>query len=254
MRPTSTTPLRSPVPTPTLPPHGPTPAATPASSNTRRPHAVRAALRLTVATLALLVFCLVTACAARPAPAALAVLAGIFFTLPLCSLGEWLVHRVLYHGQVPGLSILRRIHHHGHHIALFPPARYLQHGPYPFMNVRAPLLPYRMARTRFENWLTESSQVALHFAVGVPLILLPAWWLSPRPAFLAACLGTLALVSFALAHVHGAMHTPRHRWVERQRWFTWLDRRHYIHHVNLKANLNFMLPLCDRLFGTHRAP
>ena len=41
-----------------------------------------------------------------------------------------------------------------------------------------------------------------------------------RNLVLAACLATLALVSFALAHVHGAMHTPRNRWIERQRWFT----------------------------------
>jgi hypothetical protein len=86
--------------------------------------------------------------------------------------------------------------------------------------------------------------------VGGPLILLPAWLLHARPLFLGTCLGTLAVVSFALAHVHGAMHTPRNRWIERQPWFTHLDRRHYIHHVNMKANLNFMLPLCDRLFGT----
>jgi hypothetical protein len=209
-------------------------------------------LRPALAAAALLVFCLLLAGAARGAPTPVAVFAGILFTLPLCSLGEWLVHRVFYHGHVPGLALLRRIHHHGHHIALFPPARYLQHGPYPFMNVRAPLLPFRMAQSRLDSWLTEWSQVALHFAVGVPLILLPAWLLTGRASFLAASLAMLALVSFALAHVHGAMHTPRNRWIERQRWFTWLDRRHYIHHVNLKANLNFMLPLCDLLFGTDR--
>jgi hypothetical protein len=199
-------------------------------------------------------FCLASARVARTAPAALAFVAGVVFTLPLCSLGEWLVHRVLYHGRVPGLAFLRRIHEQGHHVTLFPPARYLQHGPHPFMNIRAPLLPFRMAGSRLDNLLTEWSQVALHLATGLPLILAPAWWLTGRPSFLAACIATLAPVSFALAHVHGAMHTPRHRWIERQRWFRWLDRRHYLHHVNVRANLNFMLPLCDRLFGTDRPP
>jgi hypothetical protein len=213
----------------------------------------RASGRIAAGGAALLLGCALALAAARHAAAPAAALLGVLFTLPLCSLGEWLVHRVLYHGRLPGLGLLRRIHQHGHHVALFPPARYVQHGPYPFMRVRAPLLPFRMADSALESGLTEWSQVALHFLVGVPLILLPAWLLgAPRP-FLAACLVTLAAVSFALAHVHGVMHTPRDRPIERQLWFRWLDRRHYIHHVDMGANLNFMLPLCDLLFGTHRA-
>ncbi len=217
----------------------------------RVPHAAR----VLVGGAGLLAIAIGTAVVGGQASAPVAILAGVVFTLPLCSLGEWLVHRVLYHGRVPGLGFLRRIHQQGHHVALFPPARYLQHGPHPFMNIRAPLLPFRMAGSRLDSALTEGSQVALHFAAGVPLILVPAWLLAGgRPAFLAACFGTLSLVSFALAHVHGAMHTPRDRWIEHQRWFRWLDRRHYLHHLDVRVNLNFMLPLCDGLFGTHRTP
>ncbi len=40
--------------------------------------------------------------------------------------------------------------------------------------------------------------------------------------------------------------------VEAQPWFAFLDRHHYIHHVALGANLNFLLPLADLLFGTLR--
>ncbi len=40
--------------------------------------------------------------------------------------------------------------------------------------------------------------------------------------------------------------------MEAQRWFAFLDRHHYIHHVDLGANLNFLLPLADLLFGTLR--
>lgn len=201
---------------------------------------------------AMLMFCGLALVVGDRAPVGIALLAGVLFTLPLCSLGEWLVHRVLYHGRVPGLGLLRRIHLHGHHLALFPPTRYVQRGPYPFMRVRAPLLPFRMAASALDSRLTEWGQVALHFVAGIPLVLVPAWLLTGRPAFAAGCLGTLALVSFALAHVHGAMHTPRNRWIERRRWFRWLDCRHYLHHVDMKANLNFMLPLCDWLLGTNR--
>ncbi|MST32120.1 hypothetical protein GHK86_05190 [Acidimicrobiaceae bacterium USS-CC1] len=40
--------------------------------------------------------------------------------------------------------------------------------------------------------------------------------------------------------------------MEAQPWFAFLDRHHYIHHVDLGANLNFLLPLADYLFGTLR--
>jgi hypothetical protein len=87
----------------------------------------------------------------------------------------------------------------------------------------------------------------------VPLILLPAWGLSQNVFFLGAASATLGVISWLLAHVHGAIHTPKGRWIERRGWFRWLDRHHYIHHVDLSANINFMLPLCDVLFGTRKA-
>jgi hypothetical protein len=62
----------------------------------------------------------------RRAAGPLAALAGALFTVPLASLGEWLVHGIFYHRSLPGLGLLRRIHHHGHHFALFPPRRYVR--------------------------------------------------------------------------------------------------------------------------------
>lgn len=190
--------------------------------------------------------------AGRGAPAALAAAFGLLFTIPLASLGEWLVHGLLYHRAVPGLAALRRIHHHGHHFALFPPHRYAKSEGYAFMRVRAPLAPFRMADNRFDEALTKWSQVGLHLSAGIPLILAPAWALTGSVPFFAGAAASLCLVSWLLAHVHGAIHTPRGRWIEGQRWFRWLDRHHYIHHVDLSANINFMLPLCDLLFGTYK--
>jgi sterol desaturase/sphingolipid hydroxylase (fatty acid hydroxylase superfamily) len=40
--------------------------------------------------------------------------------------------------------------------------------------------------------------------------------------------------------------------IEAQPWYRFLDRHHYIHHVDLGANLNFLLPLADWIFGTLR--
>jgi hypothetical protein len=120
------------------------------------------------------------------------------------------------------------------------------------MQLRAPLTPFRMSDNPVDNFLTEWSQIALHFVAGIPLIIVPSWLLLHSVAFTASALGTLTLISWMLAYVHGVIHTPRDRWVEHQRWFQWLDRHHYIHHNDLNANINFMLPICDFLFGTQK--
>ena len=68
--------------------------------------------------------------------------------------------------------------------------------------------------------------------------------------------GSLSCVRSRFESVHRrARHHPRpgsHRIVEADPWFRFLDRHHYIHHVALGANLNFLLPLADLLFGTLR--
>jgi sterol desaturase/sphingolipid hydroxylase (fatty acid hydroxylase superfamily) len=53
--------------------------------------------------------------------------------------------------------------------------------------------------------------------------------------------------------VHDAIHHPgSHPHLEERKWFRLLDEHHYIHHVDNRANLNFLLPLADWLFGTLR--
>ncbi len=197
------------------------------------------------------VFSLAMILVARVGPIA-AALAGVAFTVPLCSLGEWWVHGILYHSRVPGFARIRKIHHAGHHFALFPPTRYVQDGGYEFMRVHGTITPFRMSETALENAISKWGQVALHFVVGVPLILVPSWMLSRNVVFFASVATTLAVISWLLAYVHGVIHTPRDRFVERMRWFQWLDRHHYIHHVDLATNINFLLPICDILLGTHR--
>jgi hypothetical protein len=53
-------------------------------------------------------------------------------------------------------------------------------------------------------------------------------------------------------HVHDAIHYPGHSPFQKCAWFRFLDRHHYVHHVDLRANTNFLLPLGDLLFGTLR--
>ena len=175
---------------------------------------------------------------------------GVLVTVPLVSMWEWLVHGVLYHGGLPGMAEIRAIHVVGHHGALFPPKRYVHDGQYAFMRFRGPRLPWRMSDNRIDEQLTSWAQVALHFVTGIFAFVLPLWWLSGSSTFVASGVATLALLSWLLAYVHGCIHTPGDRAIEHMRWFQWLDRHHYIHHIDGRSNINFLLPLCDVLFGT----
>jgi hypothetical protein len=179
-----------------------------------------------------------------------AVIAGPFFMLPLSSMWEWLVHQYLYHRRLPGLEKINLIHNAGHHGKIFPPTRYVQDGPYEHMRFRGPMKPWRLSDTWLDNKLGSWSQVLLHFVVGVPAILAPAWLLTEDVFFAGSSLVSLCIISWLLAYVHGSIHTPRDRLIEHMAWFQWLDRHHYIHHIDYAANLNFMMPICDVVFGS----
>ena len=87
--------------------------------------------------------------------------------------------------------------------------------------------------------------------LGAIVIWLPAWLLTGDVSFLVGLVAASAVVSNLFVVVHDTIHRPgSHRIVEAQPWFAFLDRHHYIHHVALGTNLNFLLPLADLLFGT----
>jgi sterol desaturase/sphingolipid hydroxylase (fatty acid hydroxylase superfamily) len=86
--------------------------------------------------------------------------------------------------------------------------------------------------------------------VGVPLAFVPAWSLTRNPLFTACAVVAGIAVCYYFIRVHDVIHYPADRWIERQAWFRFLDRHHYIHHIDTKVNVNFLLPLCDWLFGT----
>ena len=92
-----------------------------------------------------------------------------------------------------------------------------------------------------------------YMAIGVALVWIPAWLATRNSAFLIGIVISSIVVSNLFIVVHDTIHRPgSHRLVEAQPWFGFLDRHHYLHHVDLGANLNFLLPLADLLFGSLR--
>lgn len=165
---------------------------------------------------------------------------------------EWFVHRFVYHAPaIPGLEVVFRVHT-AHHFAYFPTWRYTTNGPPRRLRVvpgRAPEVQMRRAG----NAAVRLAHFGWYMAIGAVVVWLPAWVVTRSTAFLAGLVLASAVVSNLFIVVHDTIHRPgSHRFVEAQPWFPFLDRHHWIHHIDLGANLNFLLPLADLLFGTLR--
>lgn len=213
-------------------------------------------LRVAVTTCILATTLVVVALAIRgaePTSFALVVsfVAGIVVTPLAASPFEWVVHRYVYHR--PQRDPLDRIYtiHQAHHFAYFPTRRYVTGG----APRRIQILGRRIeaSSTGWVNGLTRSAHFAFYFLLGLILICGPAYLLSRSVAFLAGTLVGLVVISDLFIRVHDAIHRPAaHPFLQRQRWFQFLDEHHFVHHVDLDANVNFLLPLADLMYGTLR--
>lgn len=164
---------------------------------------------------------------------------------------EWIVHRFVYHEPVvKKLSPIFSVHT-AHHFSYFPTWRYVTNGP-------ARRLPVSqsnraVATTPFDNASIRLTHFAWYMTFGAVVIWLPGWFITRDWWFVSGLMAGSAIVSNLFIVVHDTIHRPgSHRFIEAQRWFDFLDTHHYIHHVELGVNLNFLLPLADLLFGTLR--
>ena len=181
----------------------------------------------------------------------LAVALGLAVVPVIASPAEWFVHRFVYHEAViRPLSVIFTVHT-AHHYAYFPPWRYVTGGPPRRLSIKkrtpdAQVAPVRNAAVRLAHF-------TWYMGLGAVVIWLPAWLLTGDVSFLVGAVAGTAVVSNLFVVVHDTIHRPgSHRIVEAQPWFAFLDRHHYIHHVALGTNLNFLLPLADLAFGTLR--
>jgi sterol desaturase/sphingolipid hydroxylase (fatty acid hydroxylase superfamily) len=94
--------------------------------------------------------------------------------------------------------------------------------------------------------------VAFYSAFGAILAVVPSLVFTDNPLFTSVVSVVTMVEIFLFVRVHDAVHHPGLSRLERFRWFRFLDRHHYIHHVDNKANTNFLLPLCDLLMGVLR--
>lgn len=180
-------------------------------------------------------------------------LAGVAVAPLLASPIEWAVHRYVYHRPtLPSLRFIYDVHHRIHHYVYFPTFRYVTGGP-----------PRRIRifgndhddahESSLGNSLVHLAHFTFYLLLGVGTVWVPAWLLTHSIPFLVGIAIASVIVCELFVTVHDTIHRPgTHPLLERQRWFRFLDRHHYIHHVDTEANVNFLLPLADWLFGTMR--
>ena len=177
---------------------------------------------------------------------------GILLVPLLASPLEWMVHRYVYHEPV--VPVLRPIYtvHTAHHFTYFPTWRYVTSGAPRRLGITADGAP-SVRESKWGNARVRLAHFSWYMAIGAVAIWIPAWLLTGSRAFLVGVIVSSAIVSNLFIAVHDTIHRPgSHRVIEAQPWYRFLDRHHFIHHVDLGANLNFLLPLADWIFGTLR--
>lgn len=185
------------------------------------------------------------------AAAAAAVVLGLVVMPIVASPIEWFVHRFIYHEAVIRPLAAVFTVHTAHHYAYFPTWRYVTGGPARRLSIRKRAPDAHLSRLR--NAGVRLAHFSWYVTIGAVVIWLPAWLLTGDVPFLVGLVAATAVVSNLFIVVHDTIHRPgSHRIVEAQPWFAFLDRHHYIHHVALGNNLNFLLPLADLMFGTLR--
>ncbi len=148
------------------------------------------------------------------------------------------------------LTLAYDLHHRAHHWIQYPPDEYLHED----RVQRVPVSPQldRVCTSQMGRALTVALHVAFYSFFAVILALLPAFLFTGNLLFTATVSVAAGIEIYLFVRVHDAVHHPGLSRLERYGWFRFLDRHHYIHHIDNQANTNFLLPLCDLLMGVLR--
>lgn len=181
------------------------------------------------------------------------VLVGFVFVFLAASPYEWMVHRYVYHRVViPFLKPIYKVHHLSHHYVYFPTWRYVTSGAAKRIDLFSETNT-EVHDTKWGNAFIFSMHYAFYFVLAILLIMIPSWLLIQDSLVLYGQIAGSLVVSNLFITVHDSIHRPgTNPIMESQFWFKFLDRHHYIHHVDTEANVNFLLPLSDWMFGTLR--
>lgn len=173
---------------------------------------------------------------------------GLMITPIIASPIEWFGHKYICHRN---FRWFRRIYsvHSLHHLQ-FSAGRNIAHD----LMQRIPIIRRKepvVKNIKIQNTLTYLAQMLFYTILGVVFICLPAGIFSGNLFYFCGTVTGVLVISNLFIFVHDTVHRPgKHRIVENQKWFRFLNEHHYLHHIDPKVNFNFLLPLGDFLFGT----
>jgi hypothetical protein len=169
------------------------------------------------------------------------------------SVWEWTFHRYLYHRVLaPVLRPIFLTHHRDHHFRHYPPWRFTGEVAEDGLS-QAHASVWRQVLGRRSGGGPPIPDRWVYLISGGGVVAGSGWLLTGNPFFCAGVGGAGVVLFLLFGKVHGTIHRPgTHPHLEAQPWFAFLERHHYIHHVDTEANENFLVPLADWLFGTLR--
>jgi hypothetical protein len=181
----------------------------------------------------------------------LSVLLGLISALLLASIGEWAVHRYTMHTPWRNrlLNIPYSLHHVAHHWRHYTPDRFTHAGPVKYHPTHDPSAVCLSNSARY--WVAVQ-QFTYYMFFALFCVFIPAWAITGNVFFMIGLVPPIPWLCTMFVHVHDVTHHPGNRFMERFGWFRFLKHHHYIHHIDTGSNVNFLLPLCDLLFGTLR--
>lgn len=101
------------------------------------------------------------------------------------------------------------------------------------------------------QWWAAPILIALNMLPYVAAALLFHAWGSPAWTAVMCTVGVIVLLYyFAYEGFHYLMHKPSLPWIERRRFFKFIEKHHQLHHVYMGRNFNVVLPLADLVLGT----
>lgn len=90
----------------------------------------------------------------------------------------------------------------------------------------------------------------------LPWMILVAYFVSPIPSVVFACVGLLYVLTWNT--IHPEMHQPKHPWWSKLAPYRYLARYHFVHHdahrKGVHVNENLVLPFVDYIFGRRARP
>ncbi len=168
------------------------------------------------------------------------IIVSILATFIACNFLEWLVHGKFMHGEMPTEYLQKLAAHlfqnkHREHHLEYPPRNYQnsEHG----QNVNLPW----WAGALIVGGLTFPGMLISYFSGH--------WAISWCVAI------TSTFYFLAYNYVHTCYHVPAGRWLERTRFYNFMNYYHWKHHAREKewgtlVNICLVCPLADWIMGT----